>query len=54
MDKDDGPWPSPYATGLAIETGAISSRAVMVQVLVLPATLATGMVVIGLIFAMGL
>ncbi len=39
---------------VAIATGTISGRAAMVQVLVLPVTLAAGMVVIALIFAMGL
>ncbi len=39
---------------VAIATGTISGRDAMVQVLVLPVTLAAGMVVIGLIFAMGL
>ncbi len=39
---------------VAIATGTISGRAAVVQVLVLPVTLAAGMVVIALIFAMGL
>ena len=39
---------------VAIATGTVPGRDAMVQVLVLPVTLATGVVVIGLIFAMGL
>lgn len=39
---------------VAIATGDISGRAAMVQILVLPVTLATGMVVLGLIFTTGL
>ncbi len=39
---------------VAIATGTIPGRAAMVQVLVLPVTLAAGMVVLALIFAMGL
>lgn len=39
---------------VAIATGQISGRDAMVQVLVLPVTLAAGMVVLGLIFATGL
>jgi len=39
---------------VAIAAGTVPGRDAMVQVLVLPVTLATGVVVIGLIFAMGL
>ena len=39
---------------IEIATGAISGREALVQILVLPMTLAAGMVVIGLIFAAGL
>jgi hypothetical protein len=39
---------------VAIATGTIPGRAAMVQVLVLPVTLAIGMTVLALIFAMGL
>ena len=44
-----------FAKGrVAIATGAIPGRAAMVQVLVLPVTLAIGMMVLALIFTMGL
>ncbi len=44
-----------FASGnVAIATGTVSGRAALVEVLVLPVTLAAGMVVIGMIFAMGL
>ncbi len=39
---------------VAIATGTISGRAAMVQILVLPVTLAAGMVVLALIFSFGL
>ena len=39
---------------VTIATGTISGRSAMVQLLVLPVTLAAGMVILGLIFAMGL
>ena len=39
---------------VSVATGTISGREALVEILVLPATLATGMLVIALIFAMGL
>ena len=39
---------------IEIATGTISGREALVQMLILPTTLAAGMVVIGLIFAAGL
>jgi hypothetical protein len=38
---------------VSIATGTISGREALIQILVLPATLAFGMIVIGLIFASG-
>ncbi len=39
---------------IEIATGTISGREALVQIIVLPMTLAAGMVIIGLIFAAGL
>ena len=49
--RDDGRLADERVT---IATGTISGRSAMVQLLVLPVTLASGMVIISLIFAMGL
>ena len=38
---------------VSIATGTISGREALIQILVLPATLAAGMIVIGLIYAAG-